>query len=414
MKSLMHVLQILIALAVAALAQPSWAKCIATKSGESEEWRSVVSNPASCYRYGKLHGQWEHHFADGAILSGTYVDGKQHGKWELRMADGSVRTVRYMYGDKWGDWEEVGSTRNPDSAANDTEFGKFVLGPACDYFGLDGSMPHSVHTFHSSSDAEQAIRNITNAVSLEPNFRVLAAGVPNAAAVVKGDLRYILYSRTFMNDMKRTTNNDWAALSIMAHEIGHHLQGHTLQAGGSRPSIELEADKFSGGVLQKLGASLEDAQIAMRVLGSEHGSRTHPAKRDRLEAIAAGWEASCERDANCKPGTVTPTTPGPVARTDPQDENLYENWVFCHALNGSYDAATHLYYSEIFGGERDEKNSYESGFDHYLSNDHDVTYTKFSSCRFFDTKREAQREFRNQWRQNSVLSKKQTPWTPDY
>ena len=28
----------------------------------------------------------------------------------------------------------------------------------------------------------------------------------------------------------------------VAHEIGHHLQGHTIQRGGSRPPIELEAD----------------------------------------------------------------------------------------------------------------------------------------------------------------------------
>ena len=176
--------------------------------------------------------------------------------------------------------------------------GKFILGHTCEYFGLDQNLPKSVHTFRSSQQADNVITRITDAVSLKPNFEVLAGGVPNAAAVVRGDKRYILYSRSFMNDMKRETGTDWAAISVMAHEIGHHLQGHTLEAGGSRPTIELEADEFSGGVLQKMGATLEEAQIVMAKLGSEHGSSTHPAKRARLEAIAAGWETSCE-NSNC-------------------------------------------------------------------------------------------------------------------
>ena len=180
--------------------------------------------------------------------------------------------------------------------------GRLHLGDVCDYFGLDGDeIPKAIFPFKSSRQAEQTIDDIVSKVGIKGrNFRVLAGGVPNAAADVQGEQRLIIYNPGFMNKMRSETGTDWAAVSIMAHEIGHHLEGHTLKAGGSRPKIELEADEFSGHVLQKLGASLEQAQIVMKTLESETGSRTHPAKRDRLAAIASGWEKSCEEDPNCR------------------------------------------------------------------------------------------------------------------
>lgn len=170
--------------------------------------------------------------------------------------------------------------------------GEFELGgESCDYFGYD-DVPEKVHTFASGQEAEDTISRICRAVSLTPNFDIRAAGVPNAAAVIRGNKRYILYSRTFMHDMEQKVGNRWAPISIMAHEVGHHLDGHTLESGGSRPEIELRADVFSGGVLHKMKASLSDAQAVMKALGSDHGSATHPAKHQRLEAIALGWDES--------------------------------------------------------------------------------------------------------------------------
>lgn len=180
----------------------------------------------------------------------------------------------------------------PASPALAQILGEFDLdGESCDYFGYD-HVPEKVHTFASSREAEDTINMICKAVSLSPNFGIRAAGVPNAAAVIRGDKRYILYSRTFMHDMEQKVGNRWAPISIMAHEVGHHLDGHTLESGGSRPEIELRADRFSGGVLHKMRASLSDAQAAMKALGSDHGSATHPAKHQRLEAIALGWDES--------------------------------------------------------------------------------------------------------------------------
>ena len=177
------------------------------------------------------------------------------------------------------------------------EIEEFALGRTCSYFGE--VMPDTVYTFDSNEQAEQVIKEIVSSSGLSGKFSVRAAGVPNATAVIKGEQRFILYNTGFIESIRLATRSDWGSKSILAHEIGHHLNGHTLELSGSRPKLELEADYFSGFVLQKMGASLEDAQLAMATLGSERGSETHPSKRDRLEAIASGWTKACNQDGSC-------------------------------------------------------------------------------------------------------------------
>jgi Rps23 Pro-64 3,4-dihydroxylase Tpa1-like proline 4-hydroxylase len=163
---------------------------------------------------------------------------------------------------------------------------------SCTYNGepINGEL----YEFRSSSEANMVVRRIMEAVGLKPRFELKAANVDNAAAVIYNSKRYILYSQNFISQIEGATRTNWAAISILAHEIGHHLNGHTLDHAGSRPSSELEADEFSGFVLRKMGASLLEAQAAMRVLAADEGSYTHPAKNARLEAIAVGWKQADE------------------------------------------------------------------------------------------------------------------------
>jgi hypothetical protein len=144
--------------------------------------------------------------------------------------------------------------------------------------------------YGNNTDSDKAVVSILDQVGLIKNFEVLeSSAVDNAAAVVYNNERYILYNHNFMEIANRISNNSWASISILAHEIGHHLQGHTLDNKGSRPPLELEADKFSGFVLAKMGASLEDAQSAILNLVSEKPSDTHPSRSKRLKAIASGF-----------------------------------------------------------------------------------------------------------------------------
>jgi len=167
------------------------------------------------------------------------------------------------------------------------------LDEVCSYGGEN--IIDDIYTFASSREAWEIIRSITDLVGLKPNFDVRAANVPNAAAVIYGTQRLILYSQNFIRTILDQTQTDWAGKSILAHEIGHHLQGHTLQPGGSRPVLELEADEFSGFVIRLLEGSLDEATIAMRTFASPNGSDTHPPRSARLEAIAVGWNRANEQ-----------------------------------------------------------------------------------------------------------------------
>jgi hypothetical protein len=151
------------------------------------------------------------------------------------------------------------------------------------------SWKETTNSFASAAEGKQIGQQIIDVVGLKPNFEVIAANVPNAAAVVYSGKRYVLYNPTFINNLIRTTGTQWAAVSVLAHEIGHHLNGHTLAGTGNSHQLELDADEFSGFALRKMGANLAEAQAAMNTIASDRASRTHPGQQDRLVAIQRGW-----------------------------------------------------------------------------------------------------------------------------
>ncbi len=142
----------------------------------------------------------------------------------------------------------------------------------------------------SNGHAEKVVDRILKPIGLMRNFKVIeCSNTDNCFATVLKGQRFIVYDGAFMAQIEEETETDWSAISIMAHEIGHHLQGHTIDGRGGQPQKEIEADKFSGFVLHQLGASLDESLVAVRALGDEHATSTHPAKPARLEAIRKGW-----------------------------------------------------------------------------------------------------------------------------
>lgn len=182
----------------------------------------------------------------------------------------------------------------------------------------------STNVLGSVADGKQIAQEIIDVVGLKANFEIMETRqIPNAAAVAYGGRRFVLYNGTFINNLIRTTGTKWAAASVLAHEIGHHLNGHTITAGGSQPAIELEADEFSGFVLRKLGASLTDAQAAMKTIAQERASRTHPGQYDRLASIATGWNrADAQATGRADVAKVTPR-PAPQT-TAPQQPAIVQ------------------------------------------------------------------------------------------
>jgi hypothetical protein len=197
---------------------------------------------------------------------------------------------------------------------------------ACSYDGKAITVEAKAMTGATEAEGAAAVAKIMRFTGLPQNFTIMESDVPNAAAMIVMDTdglpkRVIAYNRQFMSDVASATGTgDWPGTSILAHEIGHHLSGHTLMPGGSQPPIELEADKFSGFVLFKMGASLPEAEKAIATLIPEADGPTHPGRQKRLKAVQAGWQQSCEQQQDeCGSETVVaaaePQSPPPAART---------------------------------------------------------------------------------------------------
>jgi hypothetical protein len=133
------------------------------------------------------------------------------------------------------------------------------------------------------------LSEIVDVIGLQTGFELKEADVLNIEASISNKKRYILYNPRFIDWINRVTRDKWATTALLAHEVGHHLNGHTLKKRGSNPTAELEADEFAGFVLYKLGSSLKQAEEVMIYISNEHGSATHPTRTLRIGAIDKGW-----------------------------------------------------------------------------------------------------------------------------
>ena len=158
------------------------------------------------------------------------------------------------------------------------------------------------NSFSSNLDADSALDRILEVVGLSKNF-VLApcSDINNAVAVSFKGVRYILYDPDFMSMLSRNTSN-WTNLFILAHEVGHHVNGHSLDLVLYDDEIvdapelkkkreqELEADEFAGFILAKLGASLTQTTSSVSKLSNEDDTySTHPKRDRRINSIKEGW-----------------------------------------------------------------------------------------------------------------------------
>lgn len=139
------------------------------------------------------------------------------------------------------------------------------------------------------SDVMEMLQDIINVTGLQTGIKLKEADVLNIEASISHRKRYISYNPTYIASLNKITRNKWAVMTLLAHEVGHHLNGHTIRKGGSTPELELEADEFAGFILQKLGATLQESQNVIHYISKSKESRTHPAKDSRLHAIEKGW-----------------------------------------------------------------------------------------------------------------------------
>lgn len=150
------------------------------------------------------------------------------------------------------------------------------------------------NSFASDRNADRALEMILDATGSTQRFALKeCSNIDNAIATTYKGIRYILYDKEFMESIAARTNS-WSQTSILAHEIGHHVYGHTLSEAPSLSAsrqMELEADEYSGFVMYKLGVSLSQAQEAIHLASTNKDDTysTHPSKNKRLNAVYKGW-----------------------------------------------------------------------------------------------------------------------------
>jgi tetratricopeptide (TPR) repeat protein len=156
--------------------------------------------------------------------------------------------------------------------------------------------------FGTDVEAENALDKILNAIGASKRFVLQPCNnINNAVATSYKGIRYILYDRDFMNSVNY--GNNWGNLFVLAHEVGHHINGHSLdlvlyaadavgqQTLAQSRQDELEADEFAGFILAKLGGPLSAANKVISSFSSNRDDTysTHPRTSKRLAAAKRGF-----------------------------------------------------------------------------------------------------------------------------
>lgn len=202
-------------------------------------------------------------------------------------------------------------------SAQDDDILVVRIAHSCSYEGEERASDY--YTFKPSTEADRIVQEICDAKGLAKNFVVRSANVSNAVATMDADgRRVILYSTLFLEKFKSDTRTRWAAYSVLAHEIGHHLNGHRFdeQDPVRRKAMELEADKFSGSALRMLNAGLEDSKAGIEQFAREGETAKYPPGSARREAVASGWKKQDEHLRTIIGITTTTTNPGSAPAPD--------------------------------------------------------------------------------------------------
>jgi hypothetical protein len=160
----------------------------------------------------------------------------------------------------------------------------------------------SLKGFAADKEADDALDEILAVIGAAKNFYLIPCDeINNALALTYKGERFILYDKDFIDKINKATN-DWSGKFILAHEVGHHINGHTRdfliasilddQTKEKQREEELEADEFAGFIVAKLGAKYNQIKELMNTISSEKDDKysTHPNRSKRLGAIKRGFD----------------------------------------------------------------------------------------------------------------------------
>ena len=184
--------------------------------------------------------------------------------------------------------------------------------------------------FLENEYAYRKIEALMKLAGLPMNFTICKAEkIENAYATVDSNgTRFIVYDDDFLKKLDDDSSR-LQTITVLAHEIGHHLAAHTLFINDENfknsynkyckkgsPDYneetckkeylkylklergqELEADRFAGFIMFKYGASLNEIMNMYRKItdNSDDTESTHPNLNKRLDAVKAGYDLAATK-----------------------------------------------------------------------------------------------------------------------
>lgn len=173
------------------------------------------------------------------------------------------------------------------------------------------------YVFDADPQAQQIVSDVCRAIGITQRFQLQSADVKNALACERNGTRFILYNPDFLKDIQTDARTKWAAYGVLAHEIGHHVNGDRFDEPDSerRKELELEADRFAGSALRLMGATKDEAKSAVASLFNQDETNTHPPARARIASVVNGWN---DQDTRLRSMVVTGVNdPGNTSATKP-------------------------------------------------------------------------------------------------
>ncbi|TAL70495.1 MAG: hypothetical protein EPN82_02475 [Bacteroidetes bacterium] len=189
-----------------------------------------------------------------------------------------INTTNFCISQNWGNVNVFFYNQEPSDYALQI-FNKVLA--SSDYEGPDITLKANYYIPNAMAISEPIFQAVWNGYIMVNQFN--------------GYKRYMLYNPNFMTQIQFGCGNEFVALSIFAHELGHHKYNHCDNSQDpwlvfKHPwQKEWESDYYSGFILAKLGADSSDLQISQRLMFSMWGSLTHPNTVTRIQKISEGY-----------------------------------------------------------------------------------------------------------------------------
>lgn len=202
---------------------------------------------------------------------------------------------------------------------------------------FDNSISSEKLKFSNSQEASVFVEVLLSEVGLPMNFHVKECNEINCtlkrnayAKMNKNGTRFIVYDNAWFSEIDNNEDNI-LSLTILSHEIGHHLAAHTIQRNfkkykeackyckqksklfnqkvcdeehseeykkylANRRTQELQADRFAGFIMNYYGAKKQDILNVFKVISKpkEDSLSTHPRQEKRLKAAEEGFDMASD------------------------------------------------------------------------------------------------------------------------